>query len=1626
MKHLKRFKILIPLMVMICMLFADTDAVSAAAVTENFLSETDTIKIVSKDEQHEIIEGVYEAEITLKNTKTGSDNIKAHVLLVKPNAKASFKPVIPGYYTKVTKGTADDRKAMEWNDSDFHEAGVTQMVNEYKSAGDAKPVLAAFNGSFSNGRKAPESKVIIDGVIRHHSTKYADQFIFGHKKESGVMNIVQAGQGQDSAFDEAITGNFYFVRNGTVCNYAEADADGDGNWDHRQRHGIGIRVNGDILIITTEGGMLVEQFAQLFDASGCYNAINLDGGGSINFQTDRGDGLVRRTPSAESMGYAHDDFGDRLIPDAFMLVAEEDTVANNVGEVSGSKIVTDKDSYVQGEKIYVTASSDEEGAWVGLFPADQADVSKGSKVWYFVYGGNGDDGTAGTWCWDQGAKNDLFAEGSSNGPTSSADLLPGEYKVCVVGSDGAARDTAEFTIVEDPTLDPPTPSDELSLKLKNEGKTAYEVGEPINIVATGTASGAWVGLYNVNDKYDPDNGGVTSLRWYYTAERNGVITNIISAAYDDNGKGALGTGDYKLVLFGDGGYNNVKETIHFSIVDENSEFTINYKDGEKDITGLTPATYKYVDIKGASISLPQTAEKEGHEFKGWYDNADFSGNAVTEIAKGSVGNKTFYAKFDKLSYKVTFDTAGGSAIEAQDIVYGDKAVRPEENPTRENYNFLGWITEDGEAFDFDAPITGTTTIYAKWQQIKANEYTVTFDTAGGSAVDTQYVEDGKTAVKPADPKKNGYTFVKWVTDANVAFDFAAPITEAITLHAEWTATEYTITFDADGGKSVESKKYTIESETFELPETTKEGYVFKGWKDAEGNVYDVIEKGTYGNLDLTAKWQRLDSLTVNKTEYVVGERIKVNAYSNKDRAWVALYKDGDVIGTDLSYYWTYINCDGKDLNGVEFNLASNENKGSDAALEPGKYNVVSLYEDNNTLYNVLLSETITINENKNPVKGTIEVTGASRTDKPYTGKADYEGNCINYYYGDSITVKAETTGDAADDAWVGIVDEATFAKGDYTVVGSNWYYVGDFKDQEVNLNYVSNSVLQKKPNYASLGERWVVLVSGSGELLDAVPFFNRTFNMDWYEGYEGGATWGEAVKNKISVETEWTSKIANGEDQKPAITIKRVNGHFGYDENGKEITEELLIPGEDYTLEYPKESKEAGEYNVKISFFSSGNDKYLSTKPQYYGLADGVTYHITESISEKIITYVLNGGDNHADNPSVYTVGTEVALNVPTRVGYIFGGWYTTPDFKAGTQIEKIGKDSEEDITVYAKWTEESAAQYTIKYVLNGGEHSSIAFPTRYTGETDVSIPPAKKAGHIFVGWFYDEDFTMSADVIKKGRQGNLTLYAKFVKSNFEITTDVENGTITDGAIVKNGSSYTVAYEPESGYMLKSVTVDGEAVDISAYGSSYTFDNVSKDHHITVVFGKADIAAPTSVTAKLRRVSGGYDDVVFSWSKVKGASGYYVYYKKSTSKSYAQLTRTTGTTVTKKNLTDGAKYYFKVVPYVKVGDDRYQSDKYKTASIYTLKKVATPKVTKSGSKVRVKWTNISGESGYQISKSTKKTGTKIVSTYKTTKGTYKKITAKKGTKYYYKVRAYKLVDGKKVYGPWSSVKSYRR
>lgn len=216
-----------------------------------------------------------------------------------------------------------------------------------------------------------------------------------------------------------------------------------------------------------------------------------------------------------------------------------------------------------------------------------------------------------------------------------------------------------------------------------------------------------------------------------------------------------------------------------------------------------------------------------------------------------------------------------------------------------------------------------------------------------------------------------------------------------------------------------------------------------------------------------------------------------------------------------------------------------------------------------------------------------------------------------------------------------------------------------------------------------------------------------------------------------------------------------------------------------------------------------------------------------------------------------------------------------------------------------------------------------------------------------------------------------------------------------------------------------------DKLPVGKYRATVQFKNRYKGYkyvYFTIVPKK-----PNTVKAELC----GYDDVKVSWSKSVGATGYTVYYKTAKEKKYTYLTRTTKRyTYAAKNLSAGKKYEFKVVPYFQSGKKRYTALSSTTDSVYTLKKVSTPKVSKSGTKVKVKWKNISGETGYQISRSMKKNGTNIVATVKSAKATSKTIKAKKGKTYYYKVRAYKTVTlngkTKKIYGPWSETRVYKR
>ncbi len=274
--------------------------------------------------------------------------------------------------------------------------------------------------------------------------------------------------------------------------------------------------------------------------------------------------------------------------------------------------------------------------------------------------------------------------------------------------------------------------------------------------------------------------------------------------------------------------------------------------------------------------------------------------------------------------------------------------------------------------------------------------------------------------------------------------------------------------------------------------------------------------------------------------------------------------------------------------------------------------------------------------------------------------------------------------------------------------------------------------------------------------------------------------------------------------------------------------------------------------------------------------------------------------------------------------------------------------------------------------------------------------------------------------------------YTGSITKTFQIKTAAMKDIVIKGFDSNyDGKSHTVTVSgvPSGAKITYAKTKDGTYTTAkpkrTSTGITKVYYKVTKTNY-TTVSGMVQIIirpkAPSSVKTELY----GYDDVKVSWNKVTGASGYNVYYKKSSAGSYTFLGRTSNLSMKKANLAAGVKYTFKIVPYVTCNGTRYASKSYKISSIYTLKKLNTPTISKySSAKVKVKWNNISGETGYQISCSPSKTGTTIVSTYKTTSKNSGILTVKKGKTYYYKVRAYKIENGKMIYGPWSNLKSFK-
>ena len=339
--------------------------------------------------------------------------------------------------------------------------------------------------------------------------------------------------------------------------------------------------------------------------------------------------------------------------------------------------------------------------------------------------------------------------------------------------------------------------------------------------------------------------------------------------------------------------------------------TLNTNGGTINNGNVTGYTYGV----GATLPAADDMTYTGHTFKGWYDNENLTGSPVTAIGGAETGNKEYWAKWEINPYTITFDTNGGSEIAPITQDYGTEITAPD-NPTRKGYTFKGWdkeipktmpaenitvkaqweinpytITFDTNGGSEIAPITqdyGTEitvpdnptrkgytfkgwdkeipetmptenmTVKAQWE---INQYAITFDTNGGSEIAPITQDYGTAITAPADPTREGYTFIGW--DRDIPEIMPA---ENITVTAQWEINRYTITFDTAGGSEIAPITQDYGTNITAPADPTREGYTFIGWDKAIPTTMPAE------NITVTAQWK--------DSEKPTGE-IKINENSWK-------------------------------------------------------------------------------------------------------------------------------------------------------------------------------------------------------------------------------------------------------------------------------------------------------------------------------------------------------------------------------------------------------------------------------------------------------------------------------------------------------------------------------------------------------------------------------------------------------------------------------------------------------------------------------------------------------------------------------------------------------------------------
>lgn len=878
--------------------------------------------------------------------------------------------------------------------------------------------------------------------------------------------------------------------------------------------------------------------------------------------------------------------------------------------------------------------------------------------------------------------------------------------------------------------------------------------------------------------------------------------------------------------------------------------------------GTAPANKQSYTVETDSFTL-ENPSRDGYTFIGWSgtDIADKS-TAVT-IEKGSIGNKSFTANWQANTNVLHFNANGG------DGNMDDMSIKTDETKmlfantfTRKGYKFKGWSnTTNGAVAYLDSGsykmgVAPVYTLYAVWE---ANTNRLIFNGNGATSggMDEMSIKtDESTSLTDCGFAKIGYSFKGWATENNGSVKYLNKATyimgaeSSYTLYAVWQINQYTITLELNGGTASKNSITQDYNSVVDSLVATRSGYDFVEWY-ADSDFATVYNFSTMPAEDITvyAKWQIDTTYTDEIGIRNIQELQAINEYLSGK---FYLENDIDANGFDFTPIGNADNAFTGEFNGNGKKIYK-----LSILVETETWGYVGLFgKSDGAIYNTHIVDAFyqMPNATNGSIGGICGKSSSTISNCSWNGKIIISSGSCGGIVGDGSATISRCFSS-------GIINSNYILTGVGGIAGHAETIENCYVDMKIyNLKLCDTTAPTNHIGGLIARESNII----NSFVSKSTAYYLRYHNYNVFSTSESVSRlcYKGTITNSFRVSNSSGNNIISPEDIKSRAIMTSKYGWstdiwcFGYDYP--------VLYGNDYVkVNYsgidglnndnnPDGYKKNSDGFVLSSIIKGGytfggwysDSDYKTKVEKVVNITEPLTLYAKWTPNNYTVTLNTVGGEV-SKNTATVTYDSNFTLEVPTRLGYTFLGWYDGTGNSAVAYTDETGKSLNNwsilnnDTILYAHW---KLNNYEITYDLDGGVIDGEN-PNHYTVHDEFDLLTPSKQGFIFTGW-------TPCDRISLGTIGNIKFTATwesiliytetghntyFVSGmNFDDITDVEVLSEYNGLPVSMISSNAFA----GNKMIENVFIPDSVTEI-ARGSFYECDNI-KSMNLPFVGTKKD------------------------------------------------------------------------------------------------------------------------------------------------------------------------------------------